>query len=98
MGLGRKKRRQDSLWIAMQELPRTSGHVFYERVNRILEENGFDRFVEDARQKFYAPVMGRPGVVPGVPHTASKPSSFFLIAATPVQRQSKFLPRNFDSH
>ena len=66
MGLGRKKRRQDSLWIAMQELPRTRGPVFYERVNRILEENGFDRFVEDACQKFYAPVMGRPGVVPGV--------------------------------
>jgi len=66
MGLGRKKRRQDSLWIATQELPRTGGHVFYERVNRVLEENGFDRFVEDACQKFYAPVMGRPGVVPGV--------------------------------
>ena len=56
MGLGRKKRRQDSRWIAMQELPRTSGHVFYERVNRTLEENGFDRFVKDACQKFYAPI------------------------------------------
>jgi len=40
--------------------------VFYERVNRILEKDGFDRFVEDACEKFYAPVMGRPGVVPGV--------------------------------
>ena len=66
MGLGRKKRQQESLWIPTQELPRTGGHVFYERVNRVLEENGFDRFVEDACQKFYAPVMGRPGVVPGV--------------------------------
>lgn len=66
MALGRRKRRQDSLWIPTQELPRTGGHVFYERVNRVLEENGFDRFVEDACQKFYAPVMGRPGVAPGV--------------------------------
>ena len=65
MALGRKKRRQESLWIATRELPRTGGHVFYERVNRVLEEKGFDRFVEDACQKFYAPVMGRPGVVPG---------------------------------
>ncbi len=37
MGMGRKRRRQESLWIATQELPRTKGHVFYERVNRILE-------------------------------------------------------------
>ncbi len=66
MALGRRKQRQDSLWIATQELPRTGGHVFYERVNRVLEENGFDRFVEDACEKFYAPVMGRPGLAPGV--------------------------------
>ena len=52
--------------MATQELPRTKGHVFYEQVNRILEEDGFDRFVEDACEKFYAPVMGRPGVVPGM--------------------------------
>ena len=45
---------------------RAGGHVFYERVNRVLEENGFDRFVEDACEKFYAPVMGRPGLAPGV--------------------------------
>ena len=66
MALGRKKQRQDSLWIGTQELPRTGGHVFYERVNRVLEENGFDRFVEDACEKFYAPVMGRPGLAPSV--------------------------------
>ena len=58
MGMERKKR--------LQELPRNKGHVFYERVNGILEESGFDRFAEEACQKFYAPVMGRPGVVPGV--------------------------------
>ena len=51
--------------MATQELPRTGGHVFYERVNRILNETGFDRFVEDACEKFYAPVMGRPSLVPG---------------------------------
>jgi transposase len=65
MGMGRKKDRQDTLWVATQELPRTGGHVFYERVNRILNETGFDRFVEDLCEKFYAPVMGRPSVVPG---------------------------------
>ena len=38
----------------------------YERVNRVLDEHGFDRFAEDACAKFYAPVTGRPRVAPGV--------------------------------
>jgi transposase len=66
MGMGRKKRRQESLWVATQELPRTGGHVFYKRANEILEEQGFDRFAEEACQRFYAPVMGRAGLAPGV--------------------------------
>ena len=65
MGMGRRKDRQDTLWVATQELPRTGGHVFYERVNRILNETEFDRYVEDSCEKFYAPVMGRPSVAPG---------------------------------
>ena len=65
MGMGRRKHRQDTLWVATAELPRTAGHVFYERVNRILNEREFDRFVEDACEKFYAAVMGRPSLAPG---------------------------------
>ena len=38
MGMGRQNRRQESLWIVTQKLPRTKGQVFYERANRILEE------------------------------------------------------------
>ncbi len=66
MGMGRRKDRQEALWVATAELPRTGGHVFYERVNRILKETEFDRFVEDACQKFYAAVMGRPSLAPGM--------------------------------
>ena len=65
MGMGRKRQRQESLWVATQELPRTKGHVFYDRVNRMLEQHGFDRFAESACEKFYA-VRGRPSVAPGV--------------------------------
>ena len=65
MGMGRRKDRQETLWVATAELPRTAGHVFYERVNRILNETNFDRFVEDACEKFYAAVMGRPSLAPG---------------------------------
>lgn len=65
MGMGRRKDRQDTLWVATAELPRSTGHVFYERLNRILNERKFDQFVEDACEKFYAAVMGRPSLAPG---------------------------------
>ena len=64
MGRGRRKRRQDSLWIATEELPRTAGHVFWERVDRTLNDTEFQPFVEDAFEKFNAAAMGRPGVAP----------------------------------
>lgn len=34
MGTGRKRKRQESLCVATQELPQTKGHIFYDRVNR----------------------------------------------------------------
>ena len=39
-----KQGRQEPLWIAHTELPRTVAHPFYERLNRVLEERGFDEF------------------------------------------------------
>ena len=44
----------------------TAGHPFYRRLNAILDEHGFDRFVEGLCSKFYAPRMGRPSVAPGI--------------------------------
>ncbi len=47
MAMGKRAREgQASFWIATDELPRTPGHPFYERLNQIFEANGFDRFVE----------------------------------------------------
>ncbi len=67
MAIGKRKgERQDELWIATSELTRSPGHPFYERVNRLLAEAKFDRFVEELCAKFYAKKMGRPGVPPGV--------------------------------
>ena len=54
MGMGRKRRQQESLWIATQELPRTKDHVFYYWVNRILGEHQFDAFAKSLCEKFYA--------------------------------------------
>ena len=67
MAMGRKRARQQALWVATETLARTKGHVFYERVNRILEEHGFDAFVEEECLRFYkSEVMGRPSIAPGV--------------------------------
>ena len=46
-------------------MPAGPEHVFYERLNRLLADVGFDRFVEDLVEEYYAD-HGRPGVAPGV--------------------------------
>jgi transposase len=66
MGTRRKRRRQESLWIPVAELPSTAAHPFYQRLNDILDAAGFDAFVEEACETFYAPTMGRPSLAPGI--------------------------------
>ncbi len=67
MAMGRRKQeRQEALFITADTLPRAPRHVFYERLNRILAEHEFDKFVEASCRPFYADKMGRPGLVPGV--------------------------------
>lgn len=53
------------MWVATTDLPVSPGHPFYTRLNAILDEAGFDRFVEAQCGAFYAPVMGRPSLPPG---------------------------------
>src|SRR6266702_3929116 len=67
MGMGRKEqqRRQEEFWIAHTDLPRTMGHPFYEQLNRLLEESGFDEYVEQQCARFCAEKMGRPSLAPG---------------------------------
>jgi transposase len=65
MAMGKKKRRQESMWLATSELPKSPGHPFYERLNGILEEAGFDRFAEKSCERFYAGEVGRPSLLPG---------------------------------
>lgn len=67
MAMGKRKRglKQPVIWIATSDLPRTAGHPFYERINRILDQAGFDGEVEKLCAPFYAERMGRPSLVPG---------------------------------
>lgn len=53
------------MWIANNDLPTTSAHPFYERLNGILDKAGFDAHVERLCAQFYAETMGRPSLAPG---------------------------------
>jgi transposase len=68
MAMGRRqhRERQEDLWVAHTQLATAPGHPFYERLNAVLDAEGFDRFVEDLCAKFYAPQFGRPSLTPGI--------------------------------
>ena len=67
MALGRRSREQQpSFWIAVDELPRSEGHVFYRKLNELLRAAGFDEFVERLCEPYYHLALGRPGIPPGV--------------------------------
>ena len=61
----RESAKQQELWVPTESVAKAPGHVFYERLNRLLDEAGFDRFVEELVKPYYAS-HGRPGVPPGV--------------------------------
>ena len=66
MALRKKKlEEQQELWVATADIAKTPRHVFYDRLNKLLAEAGFDSFVEELVEPYYAD-GGRPGIAPGV--------------------------------
>jgi transposase len=65
MALGRQKERQADLMVGWAELPRSPGHAFYDRLQAVLVEAGFDRFAEKECAPYYASKRGRPSIPPG---------------------------------
>ena len=65
MALGKRGDEQEDLFITHQQL-RGQSHPYYQAVNKILAENGFDKYAEETCAKFYAKRMGRPSLAPGV--------------------------------
>lgn len=69
MAMGRWRRvTQEALFIAADRLPKAAGHPFYERLNQLLAEAGFDRWIEDRCRQYYAAEgsAGRPSIPPGL--------------------------------
>lgn len=65
MALGRRKPRQEELFIPTAQLPRGPGHPFYTKLNAVLAQAQFDSFVEDLCAPYYK-AGGRIGIPPGI--------------------------------
>jgi transposase len=66
MGTRKQREKQEDIWIAHTELALAPGHPFYQRLNELLEGEGFDEFVEGRCAQFYAAKYGRPSLTPGI--------------------------------
>jgi transposase len=59
MAMGREGNRQDDLIVTWAEMPRSPGHVFYDRLQEVLIAGGFGLFVETACQPYLRAEDGR---------------------------------------
>src|SRR5262245_36920093 len=67
MSMGRRQAEsQPDLWVPTTELPRSPGHAFYDKLNALLAQAGFDSHVEALCQPYYAEGVGRESIPPGV--------------------------------
>jgi transposase len=66
MALGKHREEQQEMWVATANLPRSVGHIFYRKLNRLLAEADFDRTVEEMCEPYYHAHLGRPSIPPGV--------------------------------
>ena len=65
MALGRRKERKTDALVPWDKIPRSRGHVFYDRLQEVLLESKFDDHAETLCAPFYAAKMGRPSIPPG---------------------------------
>lgn len=69
MAMGkRREERQETLFVATDRLPKTAGHPFYQRLNGLLAEAGFDAWIEGRCRPYYemGETRGRPSIAPGI--------------------------------
>lgn len=65
MGTKQARQKQEELFYA-SERTETPGHPFYEQLNKVLDQAGFDSFCEQQCRPFYHQKLGRPSLAPGV--------------------------------
>src|SRR5271156_345462 len=68
MAMGKRRQRQEALFITADGLTRSPGHPFYRKLNELLAEAAFDRWIERRCEQYYATEekRGQPSIPPGV--------------------------------
>jgi transposase len=66
MAMGKRKAKQQDLWVSEEQIAKPEGHPFYSKVNEVLERYHVDRRLEHLCRRFYKPTFGRPSMAPGV--------------------------------
>jgi len=68
MAMGKRRQRQEALFVMADGLPKSAGHPFYQALNRLLAEADFDHWIEQRCQRYYAQEeqRGQPSLPPGV--------------------------------
>ena len=60
MVMSQRQPKQPELFLVTADLPVSPGHPFYRRLNALLAQAGFDRYVEALCQPYYDQHLGRP--------------------------------------
>ena len=68
MAMGKRKSRQESLFISADQLAPSGGHPFYQKLDALLAEADFDRWIENRCVAYYEQdeKRGQPSLPPGV--------------------------------
>jgi transposase len=68
MAMGKRRQRQESLFVMADGLPKSPGHPFYQKLNTLLAEAQFDRWLEGRCGQYYEQQerRGQPSIPPGV--------------------------------
>src|SRR3954467_14029944 len=68
MAMGKRKSRQESLFVTTDRLMPSAGHPFYQKLNALLAEADFDRWIERRCVGYYEQEekRGQPSLPPGV--------------------------------
>jgi transposase len=68
MAMGKRRHRQEALFVMADGLPKSAGHPFYRKLNQLLAEADFDRWIEKRCRQYYEreEKRGQPSIPPGV--------------------------------
>lgn len=68
MAMGKRRQLPDALFVLTADFPKSPNHPFYTRLNALLAEAEFDRWIERRCRQYYATeeTRGQPSIPPGV--------------------------------